>query len=494
MMRLDTRLESCDLMLFGGVGDLSLRKLFPALYQLEAAGVLHHTTRIIAIARKDYDDHSFCTLLESSLRGYIGEDQFDEQHWISLKKRISYLRLELSDLDDYAAIKQAVATLSPTVIYYLATPPELYGTICENLHSSGSIASAGRIALEKPIGHDQKSSRVINDKVSCYFDESRIYRIDHYLGKETVQNLIALRFANNLFGSQWDQHHVDHVQITLAEQVGIEGRWGYYDQVGQMRDMVQNHLIQLLCMVAMDPPTQLTADSIRDEKLNVLRALRPITEKNVKRRTVRGQYREGKINDKACPGYLEEEGGRSNSDTETFVALRVNIDNWRWAGVPFYLRTGKRLADKVSEIIITYKSQRHYIFDPRQRAMAQNKLIIRLQPDESIRLRVVTKEQSLEQGMALQSRALDLDFSGGEQARIPDAYERLLLELMRGNPSLFVRRDEIEESWKWCDNLIDAWKRTGNQLEPYAAGSWGPESASKLISGRGREWHERLKT
>ncbi|WP_426416359.1 glucose-6-phosphate dehydrogenase [Aestuariirhabdus sp. LZHN29] len=492
MMRIDDAINPCDLVLFGCVGDLSLRKLFPALYHLQVAGLLHETTRIIGIARKDLDDTSFAAMVDSALRTHVAGEQFERHHCEALLKRISYLRLELTQVDDYRAVKKLLVTLSPTVIHYLATPPELYGTVCEHLHASDAISQGARIALEKPIGHDLESSRRINDIVSRYFDEQDIYRIDHYLGKETVQNLIALRFANNLFGSQWDQHHIDHVQITLAEEVGIEGRWGYYDQVGQMRDMVQNHLIQLLCMVAMDPPTQLSADSIRDEKLNVLRALRPITEKNVLRRSVRGQYRAGQIDGTACPGYLEEEGGRSDSDTETFVALRVNIDNWRWSGVPFYLRTGKRLADKVSEIVINYKSQRHYIFDPRHRSMVQNKLIIRLQPDEGIRLRVATKEQSLGQGMALQSRALDLDFGGGQKGRIPDAYERLLLELMRGNSSLFVRRDEIEASWEWCDNLIEAWHKSGDQPEPYAAGSWGPESADSLIAGRGRAWHQRI--
>ncbi|RRJ85416.1 glucose-6-phosphate dehydrogenase [Aestuariirhabdus litorea] len=490
-MQTDTELAPCDLILFGCVGDLSLRKLFPALYHLQAAGLLHEQSRIIGLARKPLDDESFAAQVEAAVRRAVGS-AFKESHWQALLKRIRYLRLELSEPKDYLAIKTLVVDLSPTVIYYLATPPELYGTVCENLNASDAIVPGGRIALEKPVGHDLESSRCINDTVSRYFSESQIYRIDHYLGKETVQNLIALRFANNLFGSQWDQNHIDHVQITLAEEVGIEGRWGYYDRVGQMRDMVQNHLIQLLCMVAMDPPTQLTADSIRDEKLNVLRALRPITAKNVARRSVRGQYRAGQIDGVPCPGYLEEQGGRSNSDTETFVALRVSIDNWRWSGVPFYLRTGKRLADKVSEIVIHYKSQRHYIFDPRQRSMVQNKLIIRLQPDEGIRLRVATKEQSLQQGMALQSQALDLDFGGGQQGRIPDAYERLLLELMRGNSSLFVRRDEIEASWEWCDNLIDAWHQCQTPLEPYAAGSWGPDSADALISGRGRAWHQRV--
>ncbi len=487
-----TKDRPCDFFLFGAKGDLSMRKLFPALYHLHREGLLEPDTRIIGIARADESAEVFAGSVKASLQRYVAADLFNEKQWQSFSARLHYLKVDLSKAKDFAAVSQFVDHNKRVMVNYLATPPALYGDICKNLHSAGAIVESTRIVLEKPIGHDLESSKVINDTVSQYFAEDRIYRIDHYLGKETVQNLIALRFANNLFGAQWNQNFIDHVQITVAETVGIEGRWSYYDKVGQMRDMVQNHLLQLLCMVAMDPPSQLTADGIRDEKLKVLRALRPITQEKISKNAIRGQYTAGAVQGKSCPGYLEEEGGsKGGSNTETFVALKTKIDNWRWAGVPFYLRTGKRLPQKVSEIVIFYRNQPHYIFDPKQKGMVHNKLVIRLQPDEGIKLQVVTKEQSLDKGMALQSRALNLNFSDeGSDRRTPDAYERLLLEAMKGNQSLFVRRDEIEASWAWCDQLIDAWEESNDEVKGYSAGTWGPIGSIALIERDGRSWHE----
>ncbi|MBR9883286.1 MAG: glucose-6-phosphate dehydrogenase [Oceanospirillales bacterium] len=483
--------HACDFMLFGARGDLAMRKLFPALYQLHRAGLLHPDTRLIGIARNDSTQEEFVDAVQATLKRYLKPAEFEAEVWDSFSRRLHYLKIEMTKAPDFKQITRFVEGSTNTLVNYLSTPPALFADICKNLHSAGAIAPSTRIIIEKPIGHDLESSQVINDTVAQYFNENQVYRIDHYLGKETVQNLIALRFANNLFGSQWNQNHIDHVQITVSETVGIEGRWGYYDQVGQMRDMVQNHVLQLLCMVAMDPPSQLTADGIRDEKLKVLRALRPITAENVARRAVRGQYTSGAVGGVACPGYKEEEGSSGRSNTETFVALRANIDNWRWAGVPFYIRAGKRMATRMAEIVIVYKNQPHYIFDPKQKSMVSNKLIIRLQPDEGIRLQVVTKEQSLDKGMALQSRGLNLNFSEGDEGRrTPDAYERLILEAMRGNQSLFVRRDEIEASWRWCDALIDAWDESGDQVKPYSAGSWGPIGSIALIERDGRSWHE----
>ncbi|KEA62646.1 Glucose-6-phosphate 1-dehydrogenase [Marinobacterium lacunae] len=483
--------HACDFMLFGARGDLAMRKLFPALYQLHRAGLLHPDTRLIGIARNDSTQEEFVDAVQATLKRYLKPAEFEAEVWDSFSRRLHYLKIEMTKSPDFKQITRFIEGSTNTLVNYLSTPPALFADICKNLHSAGAIAPSTRIIIEKPIGHDLESSQVINDTVAQYFNENQVYRIDHYLGKETVQNLIALRFANNLFGSQWNQNHIDHVQITVSETVGIEGRWGYYDQVGQMRDMVQNHVLQLLCMVAMDPPSQLTADGIRDEKLKVLRALRPITAENVARRAVRGQYTSGAVRGVACPGYKEEEGSSGRSNTETFVALRANIDNWRWAGVPFYIRAGKRMATRMAEIVIVYKNQPHYIFDPKQKSMVSNKLIIRLQPDEGIRLQVVTKEQSLDKGMALQSRGLNLNFSEGDEGRrTPDAYERLILEAMRGNQSLFVRRDEIEASWRWCDALIDAWDESGDQVKPYSAGSWGPIGSIALIERDGRSWHE----
>ena len=335
-----------------------------------------------------------------------------------------------------------------------------------------------------------RSVRELNASLTGAFPERSIFRIDHYLGKETVQNLIALRFANSLFETQWNQNYISHVEITVAEKVGIEGRWGYFDKAGQLRDMIQNHLLQLLCLIAMDPPADLSADSIRDEKVKVLKALAPISPEGLTTQVVRGQYIAGHSEGQSVPGYLEEENSNTQSDTETFVALRADIRNWRWAGVPFYLRTGKRMPQKLSQIVIHFKEPSHYIFAPEQRLQISNKLIIRLQPDEGISLRVMTKEQGLDKGMQLRSGPLQLNFSDTyRSARIPDAYERLLLEVMRGNQNLFVRKDEIEAAWKWCDQLIAGWKKSGDAPKPYAAGSWGPMSSIALITRDGRSWY-----
>ncbi|MGL6249399.1 MAG: glucose-6-phosphate dehydrogenase, partial [Billgrantia desiderata] len=339
--------------------------------------------------------------------------------------------------------------------------------------------------------YDFESSCEINDAIGEVFPESRVYRIDHYLGKETVQNLIALRFANPLFGTQWNQNHISHVEITVAEQVGIEGRWGYFDRAGQLRDMVQNHLLQLVCLIAMDPPANLDADAIRDEKVKVLKALQPFSEAKLNRDVVRGQYIAGTINGKGVPGYLEEEGANRESGTETFVAMKTGVSNWRWAGVPFYLRTGKRMPEKLSQIVIHFRQQAHYIFDPDQRNLAANKLVIRLQPDEGIALEVLTKDSGLDRGMRLRRGPLHLDFgSAFPQERIPDAYERLLLEVMKGRQYLFVRRDEVEHAWHWCDSLIAAWEEMGEPPRRYPAGSWGPVASIAMITQDGRSWYE----
>ncbi|RDE24415.1 glucose-6-phosphate dehydrogenase [Motiliproteus coralliicola] len=483
--------QPCDFVLFGAKGDLSMRKLFPALYYLYREQLLHPGTRLVGVARGEESRDEFVESIKATLVRFVPQQDFDNAVWEGVAERLHYVQVDFAQAKDFLRLAKFVDQSERVMVNYLATPPALYGDICKHLHGANALTDTTRIILEKPIGHDLESSKLINDTVSEYFNEDRIYRIDHYLGKETVQNLIALRFANNLFGAQWNQNFIDHVQITVSETVGIEGRWSYYDKVGQMRDMVQNHLLQLLCMVAMDPPSQLSADGIRDEKLKVLRALRPITQENVGKRAVRGQYTSGAVEGQACPGYHEEEGSQGASNTETFVALRASIDNWRWAGVPFYLRTGKRMPTKMSEIVIFYRNQPHYIFDPKQKAMVSNKLIIRLQPDEGIRLQVVTKEQSLDKGMALQSRALNLNFSDQEDnRRIPDAYERLLLEAMRGNQSLFVRRDEVEASWSWCDALIQAWEESHDEVKPYSAGTWGPIGSIALIERDGRSWHE----
>ncbi len=480
--------ESCTFALFGALGDLALRKLFPALYQLDRAGLLHADTQILALARDAGDAQQYLQQIEQHLRRHVPAAEVDAAVLQRFQARLSYLSMDFLEADDYLLLAEQVGNRERLIAYF-ATPASVYGGICANLAAVG-LAERTRAVLEKPIGHDLESSRAVNDAVAQYFPETRIYRIDHYLGKETVQNLIALRFANSLFETQWNQNYISHVEITVAEKVGIEGRWGYFDKAGQLRDMIQNHLLQLLCLIAMDPPSDLSADSIRDEKVKVLKALAPITGEQLSQQVVRGQYVAGSSDGKAVPGYLEEENSNTRSDTETFVALRADIRNWRWAGVPFYLRTGKRMAEKMSQIVIHFKVPPHYIFDPEQRQLIGNKLIIRLQPDEGIALQVMTKDQGLDKGMQLRSGPLQLNFSDTyRSARVPDAYERLLLEVMRGNQNLFVRKDEIEHAWQWCDQLIAGWKRLGDAPKPYAAGTWGPMGSIALITRDGRSWY-----
>lgn len=480
--------EPCTFALFGALGDLALRKLFPALFQLDQAELLHADTQIFALARDAGEPQQYIDTIEKALRGYIDAPSIDDAAMQRFLARFSYLQMDFLQADDYLQLTEQIAG-DKCLIAYFATPASVYGGICENLARVG-LAERTRVVLEKPIGHDLASSRAVNDAVARFFPETRIYRIDHYLGKETVQNLIALRFANSLFETQWNQNHISHVEITVAEKVGIEGRWGYFDQAGQLRDMIQNHLLQLLCLIAMDPPSDLSADSIRDEKVKVLKALEPITAEQISQRVVRGQYVAGNSAGKPVPGYLEEENSNTESDTETFVALRADIRNWRWSGVPFYLRTGKRMAEKMSQIVIHFKEPPHYIFAAEQRPLISNRLIIRLQPDEGISLQVMTKDQGLDKGMQLRSGPLQLSFSDTYQsARIPDAYERLLLEVIGGNQNLFVRKDEIEHAWLWCDQLIAGWKRLGDKPKPYAAGSWGPMASIALITRDGRAWY-----
>ena len=487
----DNHPTRCDLMLFGALGDLAQRKLFPALYQLERANLLAPGSRILAVARPAQEPDAVRRQLQESLRRHVGPAEFDAAVADAFLARVAYQSLDFRDAEGYALLREWRGDESHPLIVYMATPPSMYGVIGRHLKQAGCCDPHTRVVVEKPIGHDLASSRAINDALGEVFDESQLFRIDHYLGKETVQNLIALRFANNLFASQWNQDHISHVEITVAESVGIEGRWGYFDQAGQIRDMVQNHLLQLLCLIAMDPPADLSADSLRDEKVKVLKALKPITPDRMESHVVRGQYTAGTIQGRPVPGYLEEEGANRGSGTETFVALKVEIDNWRWSGVPFYIRTGKRLPEKLSQIIIHFKPAPHYIFDPDQRHLANNKLVIRLQPDEGMSLKILVKEQGLDKGMRLRPRPLELTFSETFEAeRIPDAYERLLWEVMKGNQYLFVRRDEVEYAWRWIDQVIRHWRDAGEPPKRYPAGSWGPVASIALITRDGRSWYE----
>ncbi|MGH1432306.1 MAG: glucose-6-phosphate dehydrogenase [Neptuniibacter sp.] len=480
----------CNIVLFGGLGDLAQRKLFPALYQLDCANLLSPDTLIYGLAR-DTSGKKALDVTEQNLRNYTADDELSEKKLSEFLEKLRFLSFDFNDHEEYSKLSTELdINANADRLFYFSTPASIYGTICEGLSAGGCLNSSSRVVLEKPIGHSFDSSLTVNSEVAKYFDESQIYRIDHYLGKETVQNLIALRFANNLFGSQWNQNFISYIEITIAEKVGIEGRWGYFDKYGQLRDMLQNHLLQLLCLVAMDPPSDLSSDAIRNEKVKVLKALRPITEEMLDSHLVHGQYMEGYIDGDPVPGYLEEDGANTESSTETFIALKAEVENWRWAGVPFYLRTGKRMPEKLTQITVHFRQQPHYIFDPEQRSLAENALMIKVQPDEGISLQVLSKEQGLNSGMKLRKAPLHLSFSDAfSMDRVPDAYERLLLEAINANQNLFVRSDEIEYAWKWCDQIISHLENRVPPM-PYPAGCWGPEKIYYMIEADKKRWHE----
>lgn len=478
-----------DIILFGAKGDLSARKLFPSLYHLHYCKLLEPGIRIACIARTDENKDEFLQTLRSKVKPQITDGYWSEEAWHEFSERMTYICVNFTETEEY---KELSLWIDPNrlSLFYFATPPSLYGAICESLKESGCLDGKRRVVLEKPIGEDFESSKVVNETVASFFNEENTYRIDHYLGKETVQNLLVLRFANRFINAQWDQSCIDHIQITVAETVGIENRWTYYDGVGQLRDMVQNHLMQLLSLVAMEPPNAVTAESIRAEKVKVVKALRPITVNTVEDHVVRGQYSQGWSTGGAVPGYLNEEGCvNKNSDTETFIAIKTYIDNWRWAGVPFYLRTGKRLPQKVTEIVITYKALPYNIFS--ESINTPNKLVIRLQPNEGIEMQMLSKKQTLKDRLALTPQNLNLDFLGtsGGMGRIPDAYERLFLDAINGDQSLFVGREEVEESWRWCDALIEACNKKKLNVKKYHAGSWGPSKSDLLIERDNRSWN-----
>lgn len=481
--------KSCNFILFGSLGDLARRKLWPSLYQLDAAGLLGPKTLLIGVARQELKLSEFVEQIKEALNTFI-KTPLDDQLLEQFIRRIRYSCVDMAQPEQYLRLTEQVDENFPFISYF-ATPPKIYGDICHGLQHAGLVRPCSQVVVEKPIGTDYDSSVVINDALAAVFKESQIYRIDHYLGKETVLNLIALRFANALLVNNWDHNTIDHVQITVSEQVGVEGRWGYYDHAGQLRDMVQNHLLQLLALVAMEPPAALDADSIRSEKVKVLKALCPIDSSNVLDKTVRGQYKQGFSNGKAVPGYLTEPDANTSSKTETFVAIKAEVHNWRWAGVPFYLRTGKRMSAKTSELVIYFKALPHNLFHHTYQSLPANKLIIRLQPDEGVEIELVNKVPGLSTQTQLQQTKLDLSFSEtfGE-TRIADAYERLLLEAMLGDQSLFVSREEVEAAWRWIDGIQQAWQSLGNRPEGYPAGSFGPTSAIALLAKDNRSWDE----
>ena len=474
------------LILFGATGDLARRMLLPSLFNLDREGLLDERVRIIGTARSDHSDDEFRAIARDAVTARLDGEAVSVEEMERFVARVSYVPLDASTLDGFDRLAAAVGDPPGDVAIFLSTAPFLFEPTIAGLAAAGLTGPGTRIGLEKPLGHDLASSRHINDAVAAAFPEERIFRIDHYLGKETVQNLLALRFANVLFEPLWNAAHIAHVQITVSETVGLEGRAGFYDDTGALRDMVQNHMLQLLSLIAMEPPATYDSTAIRDEKVKVLRSLRPIGPAEVKTHTVIGQYAAGAIGGLAVPAYTDELGRPSTA--ETFVAVKAHVDNWRWAGVPFYLRTGKRLPTRQSEIAIRFKALPHSIFtdvDP-------NDLVIRLQPDEYIRLLVMAKRPGLDRdGVRLQEVPLDLSLTNafaGVRRRI--AYERLLLDLIEGEQTLFVRRDEQEAAWAWIDGIRAGWAVSGMTPVPYGAGNWGPSAAIALAERDGVSWHD----
>ncbi|WP_208108736.1 glucose-6-phosphate dehydrogenase [Cognatilysobacter terrigena] len=477
------------LTIFGASGDLAQRMLLPSLYGLHRDRLLPASLRILGTARSEFDDAGFRASVAEAIERFVPAAERDEAEIRGLLERIHYVPATLGDDASFAALGERIRELRQggDAVYHLSTAPRFYGDICRALGAMDLADAGTRVMLEKPIGHDLASANAINDAVAAVFNESRIFRVDHYLGKEGVQNLLALRFGNAMFEPLWNARHIQQVQITVAETVGVEGRGDYYDDYGAMRDMLQNHLLQLLCLVAMEPPSHFDPSAVRNEKIKVLRSLRPIGRNEVVSETVAGQYTAGAIDGKAVPGYLEELGRPSR--TETFVAIRAQVDNWRWAGVPFYLRTGKRMARRSTEIYVQMRQVPHSIFGA---APQPNALVIRLQPEERIELQVMSKTPGLDRG-GLQLSPVELDLDMHEEFstyRRRLAYERLYLDAIEGNGTLFVRRDETEAAWQWVDAIYDGWRAAGVTPKTYPAGTWGPSAAVTLVDRSGHSWRE----
>jgi len=480
---------SFDLVFFGGTGDLTWRKLMPALFQAFRHGKLPEGGRILAVARDEQTDEQYRAWLHERFKEVEGAKRPSDAEFERFAAQVFYRRMDLSQPEHYAKLKDWLGERSAdTVVFYLATSPHLFTQICEQLGAAGLNHERVRVVLEKPLGHDLKSAQQINRVVRSVFDEAQAFRIDHYLGKPSVQNLMALRFGNAFFEPLWRRESIANIQITLAESLGVGTRGPFYDGTGALRDMIQNHALQLLTMLAMEPPASNDADAIRDEKLKVLRALKPFTPEAVARDVVRGQYRAGNLEGKAVPAYLDEGKVPADSRTETFVALRTEIQNWRWAGVPFYLRTGKRLAARDAQIVVNFRQVPHAIFPGKQRA---NRLIIKLQPEDGLELQLLAAKGSAH-GELLAPVSLDLDFDKAFATNRVGAYERLLLDAIAGRLNLFVRSDEQEQAWRWVEPILDAWARDDEGPRPYTAGSWGPAAASALVARDGFTWPEEI--
>ena len=494
--------EPCAVIIFGASGDLTRRKLMPALYNLAVSRSLPSGFAVTGVARREKTDEQFRAEMKEGIGQHSRRKPIDPALWSDFERGISYVSGTFADPATYTKLLAHLEGLdrdrgtAKNRLFYLAVAPADFGVIMKNLKEAGLVAPPSangsgapwsRVIVEKPFGHDLKSARELNDTVAQTFHESQVFRIDHYLGKETVQNLLVFRFANSLFEPLWNREHVDHVQITVAEEIGVEGRGKFYEQTGVTRDIVENHLMQLLCLTAMEPPISLSADAVRDEKVKVLRSLRPMERSQVQDNVVRGQYARGYVKGEEVSAYRDEPDVAKDSRVETYVAMRVHVDNWRWGGVPFYVRAGKRLARRVTEIAIQFKKVPHGLFRAPDGGISPNVLTMRIQPDEGIALRFTTKEPG--QATILRDVAMDFRYGTAFGSNTPEAYERLLLDAMRGEATLFTRRDEVEEQWAYMDRVLDAWRTEASAPPPvYAAGTWGPEQADDLLARDGRRW------
>ncbi len=483
-------MKKFDLILFGGTGDLSMRKLLPAMYRAFAQKSIDPASRIFVCCRKKQDYETLNQTIKTSLEKYLEKSELTDAQWQAFEKILRPVLIDIaSDHQGWTDLKQELDKAKHDLrIFYLAIMPSLYASCCEKLAKYELRNASSRLIVEKPLGYDFDSAEAINQSISEYFTEEQIYRIDHYLGKEAVQNLLALRFSNFLFESLWDSKSIDHVQITITETVGLEGRGEFYDSTGAMRDMVQNHLLQLLCLVAMEPPSRLSAEEVRNEKIKVLKSLKPIKASELKNTCVRGQYVSGQIDDVKVPGYLDELENIS-SNTETYVAIKANIANWRWAGVPFYLRTGKRLNKRNAEIVIQFKQVTHNIYEENQFKLQPNRMVIQLQPEEKILLYLMTKDLGANES-EIMPIALHLDYKHSTSSVKPSAYQRLILDAVEGNSTLFIHRDEAKAAWSWVDPIIKQWQSDSDTPEFYKAGSTGPNAAKKIFENAEHSWFE----
>ncbi|MCW5220777.1 glucose-6-phosphate dehydrogenase [Verminephrobacter aporrectodeae] len=481
-----------DLVLFGGTGDLAWRKLMPALFQAFRHGTLPPGGRIIAVARDTLSDERYRSLIQSRFDGVELAKRPTPDEFARFAALLHYLRMDLSQAQDYERLAQMLnARAADSVVMYLAIAPSLFTTVCEQIAAVGLNGPATRVVLEKPLGHDLQSNQAINDTLRRVFGEEQVFRIDHYLGKPSVQNLFALRFGNALFEPLWRRETIANIQISIAEDLGVETRGAFYDQTGALRDMVQNHALQLLCAIGMEPPINSGAHAIRDEKLKVLQSLKPWTAESIGQQVIRGQYAAGTVQGQAVAGYWQEKGVAPDSRTETFVALRTEILNWRWAGVPFYIRTGKRLAGRDAHIVVNFRPVPHPIF--KTPAGAANRLVINLQPRDGLELHLLAQGAAQHQGeLALSQAHLNLDFEQRFGTERVGAYERLLLDVIAARLNLFVRSDEQAQAWHWVEPILQHWKNDPVRPRPYAAGSWGPSAASAMIARDGHCWSEEV--